>query len=213
MTSFCFMKFLIFSIVRPYRNDIYNYLDIFILFNLTVIDFLNNGKLNLFLWDNKSISIDWAIRVLLWVPLMMWMALLIMLYRGAIREKCFRIWVGFRDRHENIDEWGEPWFVLDELERVSKKSHFLYLFWIRKKSRLLMGKSYPLKLLDTIQNQGKCFYYLNSREYPASYSFCCCVKLLNNLFGLVKESRFRIFSQNSVWAVAWGKMLESIFLS
>ena len=76
-----------------------------------------------------------------------------------------------------------------------------------------MGKSYPLKLLDTIQNQGKCFYYLNSGEYPASYSFCCCVKLLNNLFGLVKESRFRIFSQNSVWAVAWGKMLESIFLS
>ena len=124
MTSFCFMMFLIFSIVRPYRNDIYNYLDIFILFNLTVIDFLNNGKLNLFLWDNKSISIDWAIRVLLWVPLMMWMALLIMLYRGAIRKKCFRIWVGFRDRHENIDEWGEPWFVLDELERVSKKRSF-----------------------------------------------------------------------------------------
>ena len=104
MTSFCFMMFLIFAIVRPYRNDIYNYFDIFILFNLTVIGFLSNGKQKLFLWDHKSISIDRAIRVLLWVPLMTWMVLLIVLYRGAIRNKCFRIWVHFRDRRANIGE-------------------------------------------------------------------------------------------------------------
>ena len=104
MTSFCFMMFLIFAVVRPYRNDVYNYFDIFILFNLTVIGFLSNGKLKLFLWDHNSISIDWAIRVLLWVPLITWMVLLIMLYRGAIRNKCFRIWVCFRDRRANIDE-------------------------------------------------------------------------------------------------------------
>ena len=104
MTSFCFIMFLIFAIVRPYRSDIYNYFDIFILFNLTVIGFLSNGKLKLFLWDHKSISIDWAIRGLLWVPLMTWIVLLIMLYWGAIQNKCFAIWVRFRDRRGNIDE-------------------------------------------------------------------------------------------------------------
>ena len=91
------------------------------------------------------------------------------------------------------------------------RGHFLYLFWIRNKSRLLIGKSYPLKLLKIAQNQAKCFYCLSSREYPASYNFYCCVKLLNILFRLVKENRFRIFSQNSVLTVAWDKMLESFF--
>ena len=104
MTSFCFMMFLIFAIVRPYRNDIYNYFDIFILFNLTLIGFLSNSKLKLFLWDHKRISIDWAIRVLLWVPLMTWMLLLIMLYRTAIQNKCFAIWARFRNRRANIGE-------------------------------------------------------------------------------------------------------------
>ena len=104
MTSFCFMMFLIFAIVRPYQNDIYNYFDIFILFNLTAIGVLSNGKLKLFLWDHKIIYIDWAIRILLWVPLMTWMVALIMLYRGAIRNKCFTVWVRFRDRRANIDE-------------------------------------------------------------------------------------------------------------
>ena len=103
MTSFCFIMFLIFTLVRPYRNDIYNYFDIFILFNLTVIGFLSNGKRKLSLWDHNSISIDWAISVLLWVPLMTWMVLLIMLYRGAIGNKCFRIWVRFRNSRANID--------------------------------------------------------------------------------------------------------------
>ena len=104
MTSFCFMMFLIFSVVRPYRNDIYNYFDIFILFNLTVIGFLSNGKLKLSLWNHKSIYVDWAIMALLWVPLMTWMVLLIILYWGAIQNRCFRIWVPFRDKCANIDE-------------------------------------------------------------------------------------------------------------
>ena len=104
MTSFCFLMFLIFTIVRPYQNDIYNYFDIFILFNLTVIGFLSHGKLKLFLWDGKTIYIDWVIRVLLWVPLMTWMVVLIMLYRGAIRNNCLAIWVRFCNRHADIDE-------------------------------------------------------------------------------------------------------------
>ena len=104
MTSFCFMMFLSFSVVRPYRNDIYNYFDIFILFNLTVIGFLSNGKLKLSLWNHKSIYVDWAIMALLWVPLMTWMVLLIILYWGAIQNRCFRIWVPFRDKCANIDE-------------------------------------------------------------------------------------------------------------
>ena len=104
MTSFCFMMFLIFSIVRPYQNDMYNYFDIFILFNLTVIGFLSHGKLKLFFWDHKIIYIDWAIRVLLWVPLITWVVALIMLYRGDIRNRFFATWVRFRDRRANIDE-------------------------------------------------------------------------------------------------------------
>ena len=93
MTSFFFLMFITFTVLRPYQNDIYNYFDIFILFNLTVIGFLSHGKLKLFLWDHKIIYIDWAIRVLLWVPFMMWMVVLIILYRGAIRNNCLAIWV------------------------------------------------------------------------------------------------------------------------
>ena len=91
MTSFCFMMFLIFSIVRPYRNDIYNYFDIFILFDLTVIDFLSNGKLNFFLWIIKVFLLTWPSGSFSGFLLRYWMALLTMLYRGAIRNKCFRI--------------------------------------------------------------------------------------------------------------------------
>ena len=81
MTSFFFLMFITFTVLRPYQNDIYNYFDIFILFNLIVIGFLSHGKLKLFLWDHKIIYIDWAVRVLLGVPLMTSMVVLIMLYR------------------------------------------------------------------------------------------------------------------------------------
>ena len=107
MTSFYFLMFITFTVLRPYQNDIYNYFDIFILLNLIVISFLSHGKLKLFLWDHKIIYIDWAVRVLLGVRLMTWMVVLIMLYRSAIRNNCLAIRVRFRDRHVNIDDCDE----------------------------------------------------------------------------------------------------------
>ena len=185
MASFCFLMFLIFTIVRPYQNDIYNYFDIFILFNLTVIGFLSHGKLKLFLWDGKTIYIDWVIRVLLWVPLMTWMVVLIMLYRGAIRNNCLAIWVRFSDRHADIDEWDESWSVSwSGWKGLIRRNRLPYLLRIRKKSSFL--KSYVWKLLDTTQSQGKCFC-LYLREYVALYSFCCWLKLLHILFRNVQK--------------------------
>ena len=80
MASLCFIMFLLFAKVRPYRNDIYNYFDIVILFNLTVIGFLINGKLRLSLWENTDIYVNQTIMVLLWVPFVMWPIALIVLY-------------------------------------------------------------------------------------------------------------------------------------
>ena len=80
MASLCFLMFLLFAKVRPYRNDIYNYFDIVILFNLTVIGFLSNGKLRLSLWENTDIYVNQTIMVLLWVPFVIWLIALIVLY-------------------------------------------------------------------------------------------------------------------------------------
>ena len=80
MASFCFMMFLIFSKVRPYQNDIYNNFDMGILFNLAVIGFLSNGKLTLSMWDSFDIIFDRAIMVLLWMPVVIWLIALIVLY-------------------------------------------------------------------------------------------------------------------------------------
>ena len=80
MASFCFMMFLLFAKVRPYRNDIYNKFDMGILFNLTVIGFLSNGKLTLSMWDSFDVIVNQTIMVLLWVPLVIWLIALFMLY-------------------------------------------------------------------------------------------------------------------------------------
>ena len=93
---------------------------------------------------------------------------------------------------------------------LRRRGHFLYLFWI--KNGLFIGKSYPLKLLESTQNHGKCFYCLYSMEY-STYSFCCCVILFKILFRLVKENHFRIFNQSSVWTLAWGSQCWKVLSS
>ena len=80
MASFCFMMFLLFAKVRPYRNDIYNNFDMVILFTLTVIGFLSNGKLRLSMWDSFDVIVNRTIMVLLWVPVVIWLIALIVLY-------------------------------------------------------------------------------------------------------------------------------------
>ena len=51
-----------------------------ILFNLAVIGFLSNGKLTLSMWDSFDIIFDRAIMVLLWMPVVIWLIALIVLY-------------------------------------------------------------------------------------------------------------------------------------
>ena len=80
MAFFCFMMFLIFSKVRPYRNDRYNYFDMVILLNLTVIVFLSNSKVRKPLFDKNDIIFNQIIMVLFWVPFVTWLIALIVLY-------------------------------------------------------------------------------------------------------------------------------------
>ena len=80
MAFFCFMMFLLFAKVRPYQNDIYNKFDMGILFNLTMIVFLSNGELTLPMWDSFDVIFNQTIMVLLWVPLVIWLIALFMLY-------------------------------------------------------------------------------------------------------------------------------------
>ena len=95
MASFCFMMFVLFSKVKPYRDEKYNYFDMFILFNLTSIAVISNSKLRLTFMDNENSYASMAIMALLWLPLPTWSLALCVIYWEKIFEKlsaiCFRL--------------------------------------------------------------------------------------------------------------------------
>ena len=92
MACFCFIMSLAFSKVRPYRSNIYNYFDMSILCNLTIIAFLSNGKLRLPLWDYGDDYVNKTVMALLWVPIFLWLIFLVLLHRGTIREMLLRVY-------------------------------------------------------------------------------------------------------------------------
>ena len=106
MACFCFIMSLLFSKVRPYRSNIYNYFDMSILCNLTIIAFLSNGKLNLPLWDHNDTRVNDTVMVLLWVPLVMW---LIVLHWRIIQPKFLRVCSCFRNCYITLNNLG--WFL------------------------------------------------------------------------------------------------------
>ena len=103
MACFCFIMSLLFSKVRPYRSNIYNYFDMSILCNLTIIAFLSNGKLNLPLWDHNDTRVNDTVMVLLWVPLVMW---LIVLHWRIIQPKFLRVCSCFRNCYLTLNNLG-----------------------------------------------------------------------------------------------------------
>ena len=103
MACFCFMMSLAFSSVRPYRSNIYNYFDMSILCNLTIIAFLSNGKLKLPLWDYTDDIINQTIVVLLWMPLVTWLMALVWPHRGIIKKKYLRVYARYRIRFTTVD--------------------------------------------------------------------------------------------------------------
>ena len=103
MACFCFIMSLLFSKVRPYRSNIYNYFDMSILCNLTIIAFLSNGKLNLPLWDHNDTRVNDTVMVLLWVPLVMW---LIVLHWRIIQPKFLRVCSCFRNCYITLNNLG-----------------------------------------------------------------------------------------------------------
>ena len=103
MACFCFIMSLLFSKVRPYRSSIYNYFDMFILCNLTIIAFLSNGKLKLPLWDHTDDIINQTIVVLLWIPLVTWLIALVWSHWGIIKERFLRVYARCRNRYALVD--------------------------------------------------------------------------------------------------------------
>ena len=103
MACCCFIMSLLFSKVRPYRSNIYNYFDMSILCNLTIIAFLSNGKLKLPLWDHNDTRVNDTVMVLLWVPLVMW---LIALHWRIIQPKFLRLCFCFRNCYTTLNNSG-----------------------------------------------------------------------------------------------------------
>ena len=104
MAYFCFIMSLLFSKVRPYRSNIYNYFDMYILCNLTIIAFLSNGKLKLSLWDHTDYIINQTIVVLLWMPLLTWLIVLVWSNWGIIKENILRVYARYRNRYTLADK-------------------------------------------------------------------------------------------------------------
>ena len=103
MACFCFIMSLLFSKIRPYRSNIYNYFDMCILWNLTIIAFLSNGKLKLPLWDHTDDIINQTVVVLLWMPLVTWLIALVWSNWGIIKESFLRVYARCRNRYTLVD--------------------------------------------------------------------------------------------------------------
>ena len=98
MVSFCFIMFVLFSKVKPYRDEKYNYFDMFILFNLTLIAVISNSKLRLTFFVDGDSRTSNAIMGLLWVPLFTWLFARCVIYWKKIFEKRSAIYFCLR-RH------------------------------------------------------------------------------------------------------------------
>ena len=86
-SSFCFVMLLLFSKVKPYQDDHYNYFDMLILFNLTTIAFLCTGKLRVALFDVMDNFIEYVVNAFLWLPLLIWVIFLFVKYKEKKKEK------------------------------------------------------------------------------------------------------------------------------
>ena len=96
MASFCFIMFVLFSKVKPYRDEKYNYFDMFILFNLTSVAVISNSKLRLTFLDDGDSYTSRVIMVFLWVPLVTWLFALCVIYWEKIFEKLSAIYIRLR---------------------------------------------------------------------------------------------------------------------
>ena len=90
MAFLCLVMLLLFVKVQPYQVDHYNYFDMFILLNLTVVAFLCNGKLQ-FIVPYYSQVLECFFIVLLWLPLILWIIVLSVKYRQTIYEQSLAI--------------------------------------------------------------------------------------------------------------------------
>ena len=90
MAFLCLVMLLLFVKVQPYQVYHYNYFDMFILLNLTVVAFVCNGKLQ-FTVPYYSQVLECFFIVLLWLPLIVWIIVLVVKYRQKIHEKILAI--------------------------------------------------------------------------------------------------------------------------
>lgn len=97
MAFLCLIMVLFFVKVKPYGNDYYNYFDIFVLVDLTVVAFLCNGKLQVPAPDYSKV-LDYVLNMLLWLPLIMWIIVLCVKYRlmSAMFTSCHARYMQFR---------------------------------------------------------------------------------------------------------------------
>ena len=101
MAFLCLVMLLLFVKVQPYQGGHYNYFDMFILLNLTVVAFLCNGKLQLPI-PYYSYVLECFFLVLLWLPLVVWIFVLIVKYRKKIYEKLFTIFARCYGRYMEL---------------------------------------------------------------------------------------------------------------
>ena len=94
MAFLCLVMVLFFVKVKPYGNDCYNYFDMFVLVNLTVVAFLCNGKLQVPA-PNYGKCLDYVFNMLLWLPLIVWVIVLGWKYRQMIHEKMSAMFTRF----------------------------------------------------------------------------------------------------------------------
>lgn len=85
--SFCFIMLLLFSKVKPYQDDYYNYFDMLILLNLTIIAFCCTGKLRVPLFDVMDNVTEYVVNGFLWMPLLIWVIFLFVKYKEKKKEK------------------------------------------------------------------------------------------------------------------------------
>ena len=95
MAFLCLVMVLFFVKVKPYGNDCYNYFDMFVLVNLTVVAFLCNGKLQVPA-PNYGKCLDYVFNMLLWLPLIVWVIVLGWKYIQMIHEKMSAMFTRFR---------------------------------------------------------------------------------------------------------------------
>ena len=85
--SFCFIMLLLFSKVKPYQDDYYNYFDMLILLNLTIIAFWCTGKLRVPLFNVMDNVTEYVVNGFLWMPLLIWVIFLFVKYKEKKKEK------------------------------------------------------------------------------------------------------------------------------